>query len=336
MAKQMISRSKPEKPERRSEKEDRKNSKRTRILFLTVIIFATLFIPGQNFYQTLNPRFIPPLTREINSYPVTHDYPRVLGNSSPQNISAESAIVIDVDSGVPIFQKNPNERLKPASTTKIMTAIIALENYRQDQILRVNILMTEGAQMGLRTGDELTVENLLKGTLINSGNDAAFTLAESFPGGIEKFIYSMNEKARELNMRNTQFTNINGFDNENHYTTSIDLARLSVYALRNPLFKRIVGTAEDNVSNITGTHWYPLKNVNQLLDKVPGVKGVKTGFTQEAGECLVAEVERSGRRIVTVVLKSTDRFGETKALIDWAFKETYWERPSLKTPEDNI
>lgn len=333
----MTSQSKPEKPERRkSENDDRKKSKRTKILFLIFIIFAILFIPGQNFYQTLNLHFTPPMMREISLYPVIHDYPRVLGNSSPPNISAESAIVIDVDSGVPIFQKNPNERLKPASTTKIMTAIIALENYKQEQVLKVNTLMTEGAQMGLRTGDELTVGNLLKGTLINSGNDAAFALADNFPGGIEKFIYSMNEKAKELNMENTHFANINGFDNENHYTTSIDLARLSVYALRNPLFKKIVGTTEDNVSDTTGTHWYPLKNVNQLLGKVPGVNGIKTGFTQEAGECLVAEIERFDRKIVTVVLKSTDRFGETKALIDWVFKETYWGKSNFQVPKDNI
>ncbi|MDP2860169.1 MAG: serine hydrolase, partial [bacterium] len=212
-------------------------------LILTGLLF--LFLPGQNYYQTLKIVWREPPVKTIGfSPPAPAKYPVFLNKEQQPEISAESAIIMDVSSAVAMFQKNPNEKLSPASTTKIMTAVVALENYKLTDIFTVKTLDITGAQMGLRNGEKLTVESLLYGLLINSGNDAAYTLAESFPGGIEQFIYAMNKKANELNLFNTRFSNFNGLVEPNHYTTSLDLARLAVYALSSEEFAKIVGISE--------------------------------------------------------------------------------------------
>lgn len=253
-------------------------------------------------------------------------YPKKTGTEDFPIVSAQSFIIIDLDSGTELFAKNPNEKLKPASITKLMTALVALDYYRPETYLTVKRLAPEPgeSEMGLRVGDMVSINNLLYGLLVPSGNDAAYTIADNYPGGIENFIYAMNNKAKSLGMKNTHFENPSGLDSLDHRSSARDIAFLTSVALKNKLISKIVATYGITLSDITGKKFYEMKNVNKFLGYLYGADGVKTGFTSEAGECLVASVTRNGHRLVSVVLKSQDRFGDSARLLEWAFRNFTW------------
>jgi len=180
--------------------------------------------------------------------------------------------------------------------------------------------------MGLVNGEKISFEALLYGSLVHSANDAAYTIAENYPGGIENFVAMMNKKAASLNLTDTHFSNPIGFDDDNQYITARDLAKLTKIALQNKIFAKIVSTKSITVSDVTYTYFHPLSNVNELLGKVSGVSGVKTGFTQTAGEVLVSNVKKNDRDVLFIVLKSQDRFGESEKLINWVFENFAWKK----------
>ena len=240
-------------------------------------------------------------------------------------VSAEGVLIKDLNSGFVLYSKNENIRYQPASTTKIMTALVSMDMFKPEEILTVKSVKQDGRVMGLQINEKIITESLIYGILVHSANDAAFTLAENFPGGIDKFVEKMNEKGKELGLENTHFTNPAGFDDDRHYTTAADLAKLAQIALSKKYFAKIVGTRGITVSDVDYTYFHELKNVNELLGRIPGVAGVKTGFTQTAGEILVTEVKKNGQSVLFVLLKSRDRFGETKTLIDWVFNNFIWQ-----------
>lgn len=243
-----------------------------------------------------------------------YEYP-FFNEKSELNLSAKSAIIYEKDSRVVVFKKDENFRFSPASTTKIMTAIVALSHYELDQVLTVpDLSLVKGSKMGLFENEKITFKNLLYGLLLPSGNDAAYTLAYNFPGGEEAFIKKMNEKAKDLKLFNTRFFDPSGYGDDN-YTTAIDLARLSAFALENNDFKKVVETKYNTVSDITGEFNHPLSNLNKLLYR-QGVHGVKTGYTDEAGGVLVTSFISKSKTYIIVVLKSEDRFLDTQNLID--------------------
>lgn len=252
------------------------------------------------------------------------DLPVLSANSSFPIVSAQGALAVDVTSGVTLYEKNPDLKLLPASTTKIMTALVALDYYDLNQTVKVGKIKVDGQKIGLIEGEEITVENLLYSLLVYSANDAAIALAQSYPGGEEAFVARMNEKAVSLKLENTHFVNPVGLDGGEHYSTARDMIRLSEVAMQNPVFAKIVATKEVLVQSVDGRFKYQIKNINELLGKVDGVMGVKTGWTENARENLVTYVDRGGRRIMLVVLGSQDRFGETKELIDWIFGNYKW------------
>ena len=247
-------------------------------------------------------------------------------------LTSEGIFIIDIPSNMTLLEKNPDIQFFPASTTKIMTALVALETYKLTDEVVINTVITEGQTMKLVKGEVITIENLLYGTLVHSANDAAYVLAQYYKGGIQAFLDRMNKKAQELHLTNTHFTNPIGFDDPNHFTTPRDLAHLAVTALQNPTFVKMVGIAQITVADTTFTHFHALKNVNELLGKVPGVYGVKTGWTQTAGQSLVSVIQRDNRKIATVVLKSNDRFGETEMLINWVFNNFVWQDMNVSNP----
>lgn len=302
--------------------------RRLGLFFVAAVFF--LFLPGQNFYQTTRILAKQPPVRTVKfPTPTIAPYPVKISVSQPAEITARSAVVMDVDSKVILFSKEPDLKLLPASLTKIVTALVALENYQLSDVLTVKHLYVEGAQMGLFENEVISVENLLYGLLLPSGNDAAFTLAENFPGGFEQFITAMNKKTTQLGLKNTHFTNPTGEEDANHFSTAWDLAHLASYAMNNPVFAKIVSTPQITVSNSDQTRWHDLKNINILLKENLGVKGIKTGWTEEAGGCLIAYVERGKRKIIVVVLKSENedtRFEDAKALIEWAFTTHKWQK----------
>lgn len=243
------------------------------------------------------------------------------------SITAQAATVIDNKTGIVLYQKEPNLRHLPASTTKLLTALVALENCLPQTPVKVGYVEKEGQIMGLSEGDVLTVESLLYGLLVQSGNDAAFTLAYSCADSYEKFTVAMNKKAKDLGMLNSHFVNPAGFDDQYQYSTASDLTKLSRAAVADPLISKIVKTKSIVVNDVTGIKTYYLENVNKLLGVVPGLEGVKTGQTEGSLENLVTYTNRGGKGIITVVLGSQDRFGESQSLIEWAFQNHTWVSP---------
>jgi D-alanyl-D-alanine carboxypeptidase len=303
-----------------------------KILFVVVFILFFVFSPGVKILERISSS-AGPLTRGLPFVtPTPAPYPtNTTGVYPGLEISAAGVVVYDVASGVTLFGRNTEVSLFPASTTKIMTALVALENYELDDVVHVQTVANTGAVMGLIPGERITVENLLYGALVQSGNDAAWALAEHYPGGVEKFVEAMNKKAADLHLSNTHFTNPVGFDDPNHIMTAIDLTRLASYALTNKTIVKIVAIPQITISDVTHTQFHPLTNVNTLLGKIPGVAGIKTGWTEEAGENLVTLVERDNHRVIIVVLKSLNRFADTEALINWVFTNYEWQNYNQET-----
>lgn len=240
-------------------------------------------------------------------------------------LSSQGVLAVDLESGVSLYEKNPDKVLLPASTTKIVTALVALDNFPLNEILTVPYQNVVGQKMGLYQGQQFKFQDLLYGLLVYSANDAAEAIAANYPGGRDAFIAAMNQKAKDLNMVNSSFQNPVGLDSQYQSSTARDLVRVSEVALRNPDFAKIVATKNITVTDITGKNKYYLKNINELLETVPGVMGVKTGWTENARENLVTYLERDGHKILIVVLGSQDRFGETKELINWIGSSYEWK-----------
>ena len=217
-------------------------------------------------------------------------------------LNSRIALVYDRTSGNVIYEKNGYKTVPMASTTKIMTAIVVLENANLQDTVTVEkkAAGTGGSRLGLKVGDKITVNDLLYGLLLRSGNDAAVALAIHVGGSIEGFATLMNQKANELNLNNTNFETPHGLDSKNHYTTAYELAKMADYALKKEKFKKIVGTQNCNIT-ISGVQ-RNISNTNELLGYLNGVYGVKTGFTNGAGRCLVTASKRDNLDIITVVL----------------------------------
>lgn len=239
--------------------------------------------------------------------------------------SSTAIFAMDVKSNQILYQKNIHLRLSPASTTKIMTGIISVNYFKPADILTVNPSdHVIGSSMGLNIGEKLSFRSLLYGMMLNSGNDASYTIASNFPGGLSGFIQQMNAKATELDLKDTHFENPAGFDSQGHFSSAYDLGIIAKEAINSPQLSRVVATKETFVSAWDKSYLHDLKNLNILLDE-EGVLGIKTGSSEKAGENFVGLVERGNHRVITVVLGSNDRFGETKKLMDWVYQNYSWE-----------
>lgn len=230
-------------------------------------------------------------------------------------VSAKAAILMHADSGRVLYEKNADEHMLIASTTKIMTAIVVLEHCELDDLVEVDSRSAgiEGSSMYLKAGESYTVEDLLYGLLLVSGNDAASALALHAADSMEEFAELMNAKAAELGMTESSFKNAHGLDEEGHYSTARDMAKLAAYCMGNEDFARIAGTVSHTVGEQT------LVNHNRLLREYDGCLGLKTGYTMAAGRTLVTCAERDGARYVCVTLNDPDDWDDHKALYDWAF-----------------
>lgn len=298
-----------------------------RIIFLIVLFILFIFIPGQNAVMTgMMQKKTLEQKAEILAIPTPAPLPvNSTGIFPGAEISAVGVVVRDVASGQYMYKRNENLTLSPASTTKLLTALVSLDSYKLDDVVTVDRVETEGQTMGLYSEEKISVESLLYGALIHSGNDAAYALAEHYPSGYDGFVKKMNEKAQELGLIHSSFTNPIGFDDVNHMMTATDLMVLSTYAVRNPIIARAVAIPEITVSDVSFTRFHKLKNVNQLLGKIPGVGGIKTGWTEASGQNLVTLVQRNGHRVILVVLRSEDRFVDTENLINWVFSNFTWQ-----------
>lgn len=251
----------------------------------------------------------------------------------PAIFTAQSVLMYDITTEKALFEKNPLERLPMASLTKIMTAIVSLENPRKDgaYVVKREDLVGEDS-MGVTPGETLTLEELLYGLMLPSGNDASEVLARNSPFGRAGFVQAMNDKARALGLKNTVFSNPSGLqgDGEQH-TTTYDLLVITRYALENfPLFAKVVATPNYFISGTKTHKAYDLANETNLLTTYEGVKGVKTGYTPEAGLCLVTYLDYKGHKIIGVILNSRNRRAEMRELLDYSLNSLQITPPVFK------
>lgn len=265
-----------------------------------------------------------PILTENFTYPI-----KKAGFVADPPLTAKAVIVYDQTNGAIIFQKAVDTQLPEASLTKLMTALVAIELYSPEEQVTINQgeYNVEPNVMGLQQNEVITIENLLKGLLIYSANDAALALANHHPQGADAFIAAMNEKAKELHLQHTSFQNTVGFDAPNNYSTVFDLAILSKTVLEDPLLTSYMSTQEALVTDVTQTIQHPLHSTNLLLNKMNGLIAGKTGSTPLAGECLFTQVNRNNHPIITVVLGSKDRFKDTSILVDWVYNNFEWKSP---------
>ncbi|MHB8127118.1 MAG: D-alanyl-D-alanine carboxypeptidase family protein [Desulfitobacteriaceae bacterium] len=239
-------------------------------------------------------------------------------------ISAEAAVLMDVTTGDILFDKQAFKRKPPASTTKIMTAILGLELGRPDEIVTVS---SKAAAIGESTihldpGEKITLYELITGALVRSGNDACVAIAEQIAGSEQQFIKLMNKKAFSLGALNTHFANTNGLPKKDHYSTAYDLALMASHGLQLPAFASITRQKETDIHFLEPDIFMNIRNTNKLLWNYPFADGVKTGTTTAAGKCLVASATKEGRQLVVVVLNAPNRFGDAKELLEWGFSQT--------------
>ena len=251
--------------------------------------------------------------------------PVFLGNEGAPLVSAYSVLAIDKESNKVLYEKNPQSRVFPASTTKLTTALVAFDYYPLDQEMVVGDINVEGQKMHLAKGEKITVRDIMYGLLMFSANDAAKVLATNFPGGEDNFVSAMNLKVKQLGLTNTSFDNPVGFDGIDQYTTAGDLIEITKYAIENPVISEIIKTKNLTVKSTDGLINHKLVNLNQLLGEVDGVLGVKTGWTESAKENLVTFVDRDGKKVIIALLGSNDRFGETKSIINWIYNNYSWD-----------
>lgn len=257
-------------------------------------------------------------------------------SEKPPTLSADAAILIDSKTGAILYEKNAFQQMDPASLTKMMTALLTIEHGHLDRTVQVSRLAdsTIGSSLHIRAGQRYTVSDLLRGLLLRSGNDAAVALAEANAGSVGRFVADMNRKAQAIGAFNTVFENPNGLTAPGHYSSAYDLSLIARTALKNPVFREIVGSHEMKIEERSRGQQRTIHSTNQLLYGFPGADGVKTGTTNAAGRCLVGSATRDGRQLVAVVLKSGNRYGDASRLLNWGFR--YWRDETLVRPRTSI
>ncbi len=239
-------------------------------------------------------------------------------------ISAASAVLIEAESGRVLYEQNADQKMLIASTTKIMTALVAIESCDLNEVIEVKQShMVEGSSMYLKPGEALTLETLLYGLMLCSGNDAALAIADHCGPGIDAFVQKMNHTAKELGMMHTSFANPNGLDDAAHYSTARDMAILASYAMENETFARIASTRTITIGNRT------MVNHNKLLSRYEGCIGLKTGYTKAAGRTLVSCAVRDDMKLIAVTLKDGNDWADHAALYDYGFKTYHMQQLSI-------
>lgn len=301
---------------------------RSLLIFLVGVVLVVL---GVFLFGSENALFVSPIPKvfgasQKKSLPENTWFPKQASINKPYdlNLSANSAVLVNYDTGDIIFSKNLNAKQPVASTVKIMTALLALENNKLEDVFTVpeNATKIGEDSMLLIANEKLTVHDLLYGLMLVSGNDSAVTIAQNVSGDQDKFVTFMNSRAKELGAKNTKYVNPSGLDEDDktQYSTAYDLAVISHYLWENfPVIREITSTYHYQIPAGQDHQDYDLYNETNLLTTYPGVKGIKPGFTWDAGWCLVTYVENDGKKLLGVVLGSQDRRGEMKELLDYGY-----------------
>lgn len=241
-------------------------------------------------------------------------------------LTAQTAVAIDFNSAGILFEKDADKKVSPASTTKLMTAVVARQVYEPNSVLTVPALASiTGNRAGLSAGEQFSLESLLEAALIPSGNDAAYTLSSNYPQGEQGFITAMNAQTVQLHMTNTQYQNSVGYDHELQFTTAFDLALLGREVLKDPLLAKIVAMPRATVLDLSGKRTHTVTTSNQLLLADPRVVGIKTGTTGEAGEVLISQYILNEHPVTIVVMGSLDRYEDTRRIVEWVLASYDWQ-----------
>ncbi len=293
-----------------------KKIKKIIILVLLIVMVNNFFVYADDENELLNE----PIIEENDKKEIE----AAASSNIKPTINSRRYAIYDRLSGRCIYGKDENKQTAMASTTKIMTAIIVVENCKLEDIVTITAKAagTGGSTLGINKDDKITVNDLLYGLMLRSGNDAAVALAIHTAGSVEEFANMMNQKAKQLNLKNTHFVTPHGLDNEEHYTTAYELAKITDYALKNKTIAKIVATKSTTI--YINEMPRQINNTNELLGNVEGVYGVKTGFTNNAGRCLVTSVKRGDMDLIVVVLGADtrkDRAKDSMKLIEYAFKK---------------
>lgn len=276
-------------------------------LFFSITYVDNFFVKSARENRIAQDPFVFPTPA---SYPIVSS---VLGASTKSLLSAQAAIVMDNDSKVILFAKNPGVRFSMASTTKIMTALVGLEHFGLEDVLTVQRNYVEGSVAKFKPGEKIRFIDLLYAMMLPSANDAAFAIADNYPGGEVAFVDAMNKKAKMLHLFQTNYADPAGLDDDGDYTTVLDLARLGAFAMQNKTLTEITATKQKIITSVWG-NIYVLTNLNKLLG-VDGVTGMKTGFTEEALGVLITSKKEKDKTLIIVVMKSEDRFADTQKLL---------------------
>ena len=311
-------------------------------IFLGIILalIVTARAEAINEYQAVNeipqttaPQTLTTLTSENSGLNPNYSVPLIQGSrpvppgDALPNVTARAAIVIEASTGHVIYSRNADQRMFPASTTKMMTLITALESGKLDEIVTVgpNADGAEGSTLWLNSGEKIPLRELLYGMIMVSGNDAAIAIAEHLGGDVPNFTAQMTRRAKELGTKDTQFVNPHGLPSDNHYTTAHDLAIIAAHGFKLPEFEEIVTAKEKSYGWI---HDFPkiIRSENQMLWLYRGANGVKTGYTDKAGRCLVSAAKRDGIQIIAVVLDSEYMWNDSILLLDYGFNNVKFEK----------
>jgi serine-type D-Ala-D-Ala carboxypeptidase (penicillin-binding protein 5/6) len=303
-----------------------KNLKNNPFYFLIIFLisFLNLFwLPTFSFWNIYPKNSL--FSKSSNLIQYQHP-PKVYSKLSPKpQLSTQHYILIDTATNTVILSQNPDNKIYPASTTKLVTALTALNIYPLEEELTINQEYKEGKVMELELGEKITIKSLITALLVYSANDAAFTLANHHQKGEKGFIQEMNLIVQKYSLENTHFTNYDGIHNENHYSSVYDLSQIARLAIKNPVVTKTVKQKNITVEDVDKNIKHELTSTNELLDVIPEIEGLKTGWTPEAGGSFIALINLNGHYLISVVAQSEDRFIDTKNIINWAKENIFWQ-----------
>ncbi len=286
--------------------------------FFLLLTFFLLFYPGDSIYVKMFTwhRDIFAAHTSTISVPL-QPAPFLRNKQNFPEVTAQGAYIIDLNSATSVFARKEHQSFLPASTTKVITALTAFDYFDLDSVLTVKRIMSEGQTVDFVIGEKLTFENLLYAILVHSGNDAAYVIADNYPGGEKVFIEAMNKKAESIGMKNSHFENPAGLDRFGQHSSPFDLVLAGRSLLNNKRLANMVSIKNITITDVDFTHFHRLSNVNELLGELPGVGGLKTGYTIDAGENLITLYKSNGHEFLLVIMKSEDRFEDTRNIINW-------------------
>jgi len=294
------------------------------IIIIFLISFLNLFwLPTFSFWNIYPKNFL----FSSNSALIQYQHPSkiFLKLAVKPQLSTQNYILLDALTNTVVLSQNQDEKIYPASTTKLITALTALNIYPLDEEVTINQEYTEGKVMELKLGEKITIKSLVTALLVYSANDAAFTLANHHQRGVTGFVEEMNLITKKYGLKNTNFTNYDGIHDENHFSTVYDLSQIARLAIKNNVVLETVKEKNITVEDVNKTIKHELTSTNELLGVVPEIEGLKTGWTPEATGSFIGLINLNGHYLISVVAKSEDRFTDTKKIIDWAKSNIFWQ-----------